>query len=133
MAVSAVLSAIAVPNFVAFSARYQLASAAHQVAFDVARARMKAIGENVYCRVVFATGETGSRYWLERSDNGIAYTMDGPVTPLPSRVSFNSLPSAVPTFNRLGMGTGTAVIGLVNTNAQTKTVSINQLGKVAIR
>ena len=133
VAVAGVLSAIAVPGFVTIAARYQLVSAAHQVAFDVARARMKAIGENVYCRVVFATGDGGNRYWLERSDDGTAYAVDGPVTPLPSRVSFSSLPSTVPAFNRLGVSSGTAVIGLANTNGDTKTVSINRLGKVAVR
>jgi prepilin-type N-terminal cleavage/methylation domain-containing protein len=133
IAVATVVAAIAVPNFVGLSARYQLVSTAHQVAFDVARAHMKAIGENVYCRVVFATGTPGSRYWLERSDNGTAYSVDGPVKLLPSRVSFNSLPSAVPTFNRLGVGTGMAVIGLVDTRGDTKTVSVNRLGKVAIQ
>lgn len=131
-AITAIVSAIAAPNFVTLSARYQLTSAAHQVGFDVARARMKAIGENVYCRVVFATDESGHRYWLERSENGTTYTVDGAVTRLPSRVSLSSLPSTIPTYNRLGLGTGTAVINLVNTSGETKTVRINRLGKVAI-
>jgi prepilin-type N-terminal cleavage/methylation domain-containing protein len=133
IAIGAAISGIAVPNFVSLSARYQLSSAAQQLAFDVGRARMKAVGENVYCRVRFAAGESGSTYWLERSNDGTTYSLDGVTAQLPRQVSFSGLPDVIPSYNRLGVGTGTSVIQLVNAKGQTKTVSINLLGKVTIQ
>ncbi len=133
VALGTILCAIAVPNFVSLSAKYQLTGAAQQLAFDVGRARMKAVGENVYCRVRFATGDSGGSYWLERSNDGTTYSVDGVTTQLPQQVWFSALPEVIPSFNRLGVGTGTSVIGLVNSKGQSKTVSINLLGKVTIQ
>ena len=42
--IAAVVSGISVPSLVEYTAQYQVQSAANQLAFDISRARMKAVG-----------------------------------------------------------------------------------------
>ena len=128
MAVSATLCAIAVPQLSVFRAQFELSSAARQVVVNLQRARMKAVGENGYTRLVF-NGD-GS-YVLQSSRDGTTFTNAEAPQRLPSGVTFlGTLPQL--TFNRLGALNGDASITINNSQNQTKVIQANVLGRIII-
>ena len=130
--VTAMVSATAVPNLTSFVRQYQLLRAAHQIAFEVSRARMKAVGENAFMRLRLGSNGPGE-YWLERSNDGVTYALDGAVLTVPGSVSMRQLTSQPVTFNRQGLASAPVTYQLTNTRAQTKTVQVNVLGRVDIQ
>lgn len=133
VAFTAVISSIAVPNLVTLSTEYQLVSTANQIGFDISRTRMKAVGENIFCRIRASTTAGSHRYWIERSDNGVDYAMVGTPTYLPKGISFRIIPPQLPSFNRMGIGTTSTAITVENRIGQAKTVSVNVLGRVSVQ
>jgi hypothetical protein len=127
-ALASVLLAIAVPQLPTLRAQFQIGAAAREIAINLQQARMKAVGENVYCRVVF--NNNGS-YVLQSSADGTSFTTSGPAVWLPHGVSFlGTLPD--PIFNRLGVLGDSAAVAITNSLGATKTVQINILGKITI-
>lgn len=128
MALATVLMTIAVPQLPALWAQFQIGGAARAIAIDLQRARMKAVGENAYCRVVFSS--EGSYVWQSSAD-GTTFTTSGAAVWLPNGVSFlGTLPT--PTFNRLGVLSDGTAVTITNSIGQTKTVQVNILGKITI-
>ncbi len=134
IAVGAVLSAIALPNLVYLSFEYQLARAANQLAFEISRARMKAVGENTYCRLRLGSSPDGQvTYWLERSENGLAFQPDGPAITLPASVTLESTSEVLPQFDRQGLAAAPSAIVLANPLGQKKTVTASAVGRVVVK
>jgi Tfp pilus assembly protein FimT len=128
IAVGAALYTMAVPRLAVFRAQFQLTSAARQVAVNIQRARMKAVGENGYTRVVF--NDDGS-YVLQSSRDGTTFTNAEAPQHLPSGITFlGTLPQL--TFNRLGALDGAATITIGNSQSQTKVVQANVLGEIGV-
>lgn len=138
VALTGILTAIAMPHISGFRASYDLTRAAQQMAFEVARGRMLAIGENNYVRVRIGAG-TGSGYilatdfTLERStDSGATYQAIGRTTSLPRSISMWAYPPSV-TINRQGLSSSSLNLYLFNSQYQWKIVSVSSLGKVTIQ
>ncbi len=127
-AVGAVLLTLAVPQLPVFWAQFQLGNSARQVAITLQRARMRAVGENGFYRVVFAADNT---YVLQSSVDGSSFANAEQPLVLPDGIGFlGTLPQ--PTFNRLGTVGSDAQVVVVNSLGQVKTVAINILGKISI-
>lgn len=124
-----ILSAlIAVPKLNGFHAEYQLLSASNQIAFDIVRARMQAVGQNRYVRLRMISG---TQYVREISaDKGV--TWGGAVTTtLPRRVTALTTTARVQFDNR-GIATLANPVTLDNALRQRKTVVTNTVGRVTI-
>ncbi|MCX8071788.1 MAG: prepilin-type N-terminal cleavage/methylation domain-containing protein [Candidatus Binatia bacterium] len=137
LGVVSVVAAVSVPQLSAYAVRYRLSSAANQLAVDLARARMKAIGENLYVRVQFGAQNIGtlgygSTYQLSTSNDGVTFTNVGPPTSIPSGVSFYASPQTV-TFNRQGMAGGPVTVWAYNQAYQWQVITMNSIGKVWVQ
>ncbi len=127
-AVGVVLLGLAVPQLPVFWAQFQLGNSARQVAITLQRARMRAVGENGFYRVVFAADST---YVLQFSVDGSSFANAERPLALPDGIGFlGTLPQ--PTFNRLGTVASDAQVMMVNSLGQVKTVTVNVLGKIGI-
>jgi prepilin-type N-terminal cleavage/methylation domain-containing protein len=73
IALIAILSAIAVPNYVAWLPKYRLSTSARDVLSDLEYARALAIKENASVVVEFDTANNSFRIWV---DNGAATNAD---------------------------------------------------------
>ena len=73
IAMIAILSAIAVPNYVAWLPKYRLSTSARDVLSDLEYARSVAIKENASVVVEFDTANNSFRVWV---DNGAATNTD---------------------------------------------------------
>lgn len=129
---AAILSGIALPNFYSLNSSYQLLSAARTVGFAISHSRMESVGQDVYCRMRFANAAGGGQYWEERSSDGVNYVVEGVVAQLPPGLSFG-LPEVLPSFNPQGLGLGTSTITVAGSSGQSKTITVNALGKVTVQ
>jgi Tfp pilus assembly protein FimT len=125
---TAVISFVAVPNASQFLGEYRLMSAANQLSFEIARARMQAVGQNVFVRVRMLDA---GQYVRERSTDNVTFTQDGPVFRLPAGVTATTAEGGAPRFNRSGIANAASSITLSNELGY-KTVRTNILGRVAI-
>lgn len=129
--VGSVLLALAAPQLPAYKAEFQIANSAREIATDLQRARMKAVAENAFYRIVFNTDGT---YVRQSSADGATFVNDDVPVALPSGirfvVTFGGLPQ--PKFNRLGTLAADARLTLTNSIGQTKVVQMNTLGQVTI-
>lgn len=124
--VAAILTAVAAPNLSGFQSQYRLSGVSNQIAFDIGRARMQAVGQNVSMRVVLVGG-TGYRF--ERSSNGTTFIPDGVTVRLPSGVRIWGDTST--TFTRTGIATAPTTIN-ITTAAGTKVIRTNVIGRVSV-
>ncbi len=124
---AAVIGLIAAPQFAGLVGEYRLTSAANQVAFELSRARMQAIGQNSYVRLRFLDGNT---YVRESSTDGVHYTTDDSPVNLPNGVKALS-DGGVTSFNKSGMALVVAPIRL-SVGRESKTVRTNSLGRVTV-
>ncbi len=129
MGLAAILFAAAAPQLPMYWAQLELSGSAKQIAIDLQRARMKAVGENAFYRLVFNADGT---YVLQSStDGGVTFVNDGMAVVLPLGIQFTgTLPR--PTFNRLGTATADAAVTLQNVSGATKTIRINTMGNTTI-
>ena len=129
--VGAILCALAAPRLPAYQAEFQISGGARQIAVDLQRARMRAVGENVFYRVVF--NMEGS-YVLQSSADGITYVNEESPLRLPSGISFVSTFGGLPQprFSRLGTLAADARLTIKNSIGQTKVVQMNTLGQITI-
>lgn len=129
MAIAAVLFASAAPQLPTYWGQLELSGSAKRIAIDLQRARMKAVGENAFYRVLFSADGT---YVLQSStDGGVTFANDGMAVVLPLGIQFlGTLPR--PTFNRLGTATADAAVTLENTSGATKTIRVNTMGNTTI-
>ncbi|HEX7407468.1 MAG TPA: GspH/FimT family pseudopilin [Candidatus Binatia bacterium] len=125
---TAIAAFIAVPNMNAFFARYQLMSASNQLGFDIARARMQAIGQNQSVRIRMLSG---TQYVRETSKNGSPPWSNQVTTSLPRGVTVTTT-SAQVGFDRRGFATVNNSITVSGGVQQLKTVMTNVIGRVTI-
>ena len=124
---TAIAAFIAVPNMSAFFARYQLMSASNQLGFDIARARMQAIGQNQSVRIRMLSG---TQYVRETSKNGNPWS-NQLTRSLPRGVTVTTT-SAQVGFDRRGFATVNNSITVSGGVQQLKTVMTNVIGRVTI-
>ncbi|GIW45054.1 MAG: hypothetical protein KatS3mg077_2336 [Candidatus Binatia bacterium] len=137
LGVAAVVAAVSLPQLSAYAAQYRLSSGANQLAVDLARARMKAVGENRYVRVQFGTQSfgsvaQGSVYRLSTSSDGVNFTQDGPAVSLPRGVAFYAFPQQVD-FNRQGLANTPVTLWTYNDAYQWRVISMNSIGRVTVQ
>lgn len=111
--------------------------AANQLAFDLGRARMKAVGENLYTRVTFGSSISesfgyGRTYHLAKSDDGATFAAEATGGSLPRGVTVYAFPARV-TFNRQGLARAPLTLWVVNEQFQWKLVTMSSLGKVRVQ
>jgi prepilin-type N-terminal cleavage/methylation domain-containing protein len=126
ISLTAVIAGMAMLHMPEFYQRFELSDAARQVASDLMRVRVKAIGESQPYKIVFAS--TGYQVMV----SGVSgYTNDGPSVSLPNGTTFGSVPTTL-NFNPVGTLPNAASV-TVSTGSRSKTVSINELGRVTIQ
>lgn len=122
-----ILGLMAVPNVNALFAKYQLMGASNELGFDIARARMQAVGQNLFARIKM---QSATQYVRETSTDGTTWS-NRVTTNLPKGVT------AAPTtgevrFDRRGFATVNNSIALSNSLHQAKTVTTTVVGQVSI-
>lgn len=137
LAVVAVVTAIGVPRLSAYALQYRLSSGANQIAVELARARMKAIGENLYVRVQFGGQSAGylgfgSTYQVSTSSDGVTFTNVGSPASLPQGVNFYAFPQQIQ-FNRQGLANAPLTVWTYNQSYDWRVVTMNSIGKVTVQ
>lgn len=132
LSIGVALSFVAVPNLLEFHRGYRLTAAANQVAYDIARARMKAVGEHRIHRVWVGTGSQSDRYRLERSDDGVVFTADGPTILLPGGLRFSNQQEQTLTFSRQGVGTAAVELIVQGDTGRVRRVQVTTLGRITV-
>lgn len=135
--VLAIVSVMAYPQLSSYGAQYRLGAAANQLAFDLARARMKAVGENMYTRITFGSSVSdsfgyGRTYQLAKSDTGATFTAEATASPLPRGIMVYAFPAQV-IFNRQGLANSPLTLWVANEQFQWKLVTMTSLGKVRVQ
>ena len=127
----AIVSAIGIPSLSALKASYDLSTATNQLAFEIVRTRMQAVGQNKFMRI---RRVDDTIYARETSNDGTSYTQEQATT-LPSSVSLTVGETGNPTFNRSGLANATATYTLtrqVGNRTYTKTITVSALGRVKV-
>jgi prepilin-type N-terminal cleavage/methylation domain-containing protein len=127
VALAAIIGLIAVPKVSVLYAEYQLMSASGQLAFDVVRARMQAVGQNRFVHIKMLNS---TQYACESSTDGSNW-LNRVTTNLPKGVT-SSTTSAEVRFDRRGFPTVNTSITVRNTISQTKTISTSLIGRVTV-
>jgi type II secretion system protein H len=125
-AVMAVVASIAVPSAVRLVAIYQLSGAVNDVAFEINRAKMQAVSQNTFVRLVVKDG--GTLYRQTAPSSSGSWTDATGFVRLPRNTSASG---TGPTFGRNGLASSGGVIEVRN-GAGAKTVHYNILGRVTI-
>ncbi len=119
-----VVSAMAAPTASKIVSNYQLRAATDQLAMEIGKARIRAVGQGVFSRVRITEGG----YVVETSEDGSTYTIvDGPFD-LQEGWSI-SVEGNHPTFSRTGLTAAPASIS-VGGNSLYRTLHVNVLGRV---
>ncbi len=122
-----IVSAVALPSASEFLTQYQLQSASDQLAVEISRARMQAVGQNLFVRI--RVEEDG--YVRERSNDGTTYIADDVYMALPAGVTIGTDATGSPSFNRNGLAPIATTITVSNECGQ-KVIHTNILGRVTI-
>lgn len=126
IALSSVTAASVVPVASTILNHHRLQTASREVAFEIARARMQAIGQNSFVRIVL---EGNTRYARERSTDGATWVRDGSFRQLPRGVTLAAGDTGTPRFDRQGIGASSTVL-TVSGSAGTKVLFTSILGRV---
>ena len=131
MSLSAILLAMAVPNFAGLRSPYLLRQTSQQIAAEFGRARMRAIARNARIRMTY--NPTTKTYQLEReTTSGSNAWVSESANQMSTLVSLSGVPSN-PIFDARGMLNNPVSIGVsVQGYSKTRTVTINVLGQVTI-
>lgn len=121
-----VLSAALVPVASTIVGHHRLQAATRQLSFEIARARMQAVGQNAFVRIRLVDG---GEYVRERSSDGVTFVADGLPIALPSGQTVSTGESGMPTFNRQGLAASSSTL-VVSGPAGQRTLSVNVLGRV---
>jgi len=125
LAIIAILTAIAIPNWSTLLPTYALNSAARQVQSELHRLKSRAVAENANFRVVFS----GSTYTIEKDSGGYAPTgnsgtlPDG-ITASATTVGFTSRGTSIDSSEK--------TITLCNIKNSGKNVVLTDLGRIRI-
>jgi type II secretory pathway pseudopilin PulG len=124
-----VLTAVAVPVMQAQLAAFNLSGATRQVAGDLMRTRMRAVGENATYRVVYSS----TQYQLEKDVAGVFVPQGGPIL-VPDGIALSLKSKGNVTFRPSGWVETDTPLSVLITNAEgaTKEVTISFGGQVEI-
>ncbi len=122
------LSAVLVPVASVIVGHHRLQAASRQLSFEVSRARMQAVGQNVFVRIRLVAVD---QYVREHSSDGVSFVSDGPPVSLPAGQQVTAGETGAPTFNRQGLA-ATSTTLFVSGPAGSHTLSINVLGRVTM-
>jgi prepilin-type N-terminal cleavage/methylation domain-containing protein len=129
ISIVAILSAIAVPNFVSWIPKYRVKDAAQDLYSNIQMAKMEAIKRNQNCTVTF-TNNAGAddRYVVGLINRNVSLADYG------SGVQFSATPApAAITFNSRGIANSALNVSLTNNvNSATYQISILTSGVVSI-
>lgn len=122
-----ILALMAAPNMGAFFAKYELMGASNQLGFDIARARMQAVGQNLFARIKM---QSATQYARETSTDGTTWS-NRVTTNLPKGVTASPATGEV-RFDRRGFATVNNSIALSAGVNQAKAVCTTVVGRVSI-
>jgi type II secretory pathway pseudopilin PulG len=122
-----VVSAIATPVASTIFNRYEFTSTVEQMAFEIARARMQAVGQNTPVRIRLTTG--GYVREFDALNNNVWAQAEPPVM-LPSGITATGSLGG-PQFNRNGIAPQTTNI-IVSGFGQQRTIRTTVVGRVTI-
>jgi hypothetical protein len=128
VALCSIVSAALVPAAAIVIGHHRLQAATRQLSFDIARARMQAVGQNVFVRIRLVSP---TQYVRERSADGATFVADGPAIPLPDGQQVAAGDTGTPLFNRQGLA-ATSTTLIVSGPAGQHTLSISVLGRVTV-
>ena len=126
MSIAGIISLTAMPTTSGYLRQYRLVGTTNQIAFDIARARMQAVGQNLFVRIRFTDA---GHYIRERSTDGVTYVADDVSAVLPTGITAPTAPTT--TFNRNGVAAAATTVNVTDGKI-TKTIDTNILGRVAI-
>lgn len=126
IALALIVGAVSTPIASRLYRQYAFQNATRQLGFEVTRARMQAIGQNVSMRIRFVSANS---YVRERSTDGVSFTQEGAAVILPSSTSGYTIGSV--SFDRQGLANSGAWLVLIDYAAQSYSVLYNNvLGRV---
>lgn len=123
--IAGIVAMTALPSASNLFRKHALAGSVEELAFQIARARMQAVGQNKFVRVRFYSSTT---YGIETSSNGTSYTRQGPVYTLSPGLSLTS--TANPSFTRRGLSTSATIN--VTDGETTKSIRVNRIGNASV-
>ena len=123
-----ICSLVALPNAGRLLEHYRLMAAANQLSFEISRAHMQAVGQNMFVRIRMLDA---GQYVREYSKDNVTYVQDGPTNQLPAGLAVTTGSTGTPSFDRSGLAAAATTITLSNESAY-KTVHTNILGRVTI-
>ena len=124
--------AIGLPNMVNMRKPYKVSGAAKQIAADMQVARQRAIARNARYRINFNTGAKTWTLERESSPGSNTWSADGGSRSLPSGTAFGSISPGNPVFGSTGVLTGAVTVPVTMTGVNTRTVTVNVLGRTTI-
>ena len=122
------LLALGVPQLSRMRAPYAADGAAKRIKADLQMARQQAIARNVRYRVNFGT----TSYTVEREVAPGNFAAATALMKLPTGTSLTAPNPSNPIFDTRGMLVGNVTLTVTTTNATTRTITINVLGKTTI-
>jgi type II secretory pathway pseudopilin PulG len=130
LALSGLLTALAVPSLRQLAAPWALDGASRQVAAAFQAARQRAIARNVRHRLRFTAPRS---FRLERETKAGGFVVDGGVQTLPRTVSLGGIGAKTPTFDTRGILTQPASVSIRVSKKSKRTVAVNVLGRTTIK
>ena len=126
LAISGLITAIAIPAWVILLPTYSLNSASRQIQSELSRIKMQAIAENVTFRLAFS--DAGNYYTIQRI--GATTTQQG-VKPLPNGIDIrNAITLGFTSRGTASPGTGT--VKLCNSKGAGTNIVLSSTGRVRI-
>jgi Tfp pilus assembly protein FimT len=127
VAIATALALAAAPGVSAILNLHRLDTTARQLGFEITRARMEAVGQNVHVRITLVGS---NQYKRERStDSGATWSPDGVAVSVPAGFSLTAGGNGTPRFDRQGLAPSSTSITVVGPSGL-RTVAINVLGAV---
>jgi Tfp pilus assembly protein FimT len=123
----AVVGLIAVPKMGYYLAQYRLMGTSNQLAFDIARARMQAVGQHQYVRILMLDS---THYARETSTNGSDWP-NQVTTTLPNGITVAPTNAEV-RFDKSGFAKVNTTITVTNSVQKTKTITTGVIGRVTV-
>jgi Tfp pilus assembly protein FimT len=127
VAIAMALALAAAPGVGAILNLHRLDATARQLGFEITRARMEAVGQNVNVRITLVGS---NQYKRERSsDSGATWSADGVTVSVPAGFALTAGETGTPRFDRQGLAPNSTSI-IVFGPSGLRTVAINVLGAV---
>lgn len=129
LAIIAILTAIAIPNWSTLLPTYALNSAARQVQAELHRLKSRAVAENANFRLVFS----GTTYTLEKYSGG-SYSATGNSGTLPDGITLADASATTVGFTSRGMSIDSSeqTITLCNVKNSGKNIVLSDTGRIRI-